>query len=1071
MAGTGRTIAFVAVWAAASLCAVMLGAGLAAAFTCAPSCVTLDGSLPKDVPTANLGGATTGNITIPSGVGVLRSPNLFHSFGLFNVQTGGSVTFTRTNSTSQSLISNIIARVTGGQSTIDGLLAVQGGALGFSATTNLYLLNPAGVMFTGGARLNVPASFHVSSADYLRLGTVQFSSHAQPPGSGVPMSGFNAAPEAFGFLGNNPAAISVTQGSAVTSSLSVLATNTTATRVLSVVGGPILISTDVPGGVNPTASTIVAPGGRVQIVSVASAGEAVMTAGATPDINVDSFAALGRIDVRGVNATTGQATGRAVIDASGTANGTVLIRAGKLVMNNARIISDSNAATGAARAINIRVTGDMTLGHEIKPGIPGTKAEVLAGSFGSGEGGDIVATVGSLSLENGSNISRTSQGLAFGNTPTTGVTVNSAGPITIDGTNSGLFTGTTFSENLRGVTVTAPSLTMSNRGTISSIAQSDGVSGDISVTLTGALTAMTGATIFSNSSSLAPAAKISVVADSVSLSGRDPQNALNSSGILSGSRFEGPPGEIFLTVGSLSVTDGAKIESGSAFSSQGGSITVQATRPVLISNGGSITSQTSRQNVGPVKISAPALTIDNGLIKATTVDVGKAGDIAVTVDGTVNITHGGQIQSSSTSTDPLAGNAGKIVVTAPALTMSDGAKVSVTTQGPGAAGDIALNVHSVSLTSGARVDSSTTAAGHGGTVTIAARDSASFTGSGSGVFSTTDHGGNAGTIVMTTPALTLSGGAKVAVDTLGAGTAGDIALNVGSVGLTDGARIDSGTSGAGHGGQVAITAPASVSISSAAVSSNATAGGTGGNININTPQMELTNQATLSATSTGTGNAGNISLLIGNSLRLQDSAITTAATRADGGNISITTTGSQVFLSNGRITTSVQSGIGGGGNITLGTAAHPIEFLILNGSEIRADAFGGPGGNINIFAGTFLTSNSILSASSALGVPGTIGIQAGITNVSSVVGQLPESVLQAATLLRAACATRLAGGQSSSLVVSGREGLPAEPGGALPSPLVAEGPADSGLSLDEGGGHDDLSNRIALWVPAPRCLR
>jgi large exoprotein involved in heme utilization and adhesion len=235
--------------------------------------------------------------------------------------------------------------------------------------------------------------------------------------------------------------------------------------------------------------------------------------------------------------------------------------------------------------------------------------------------------------------------------------------------------------------------------------------------------------------------------------------------------------------------------------------------------------------------------------------------------------------------------------------------------------------------------------------------------------------------------------------------------------------------------------------------------------------MALTDHATLSATSTGTGDAGNIAVVIGNSLRLQDSAITTAATRADGGNISITTTGSQVFLSNGRITTSVQSGIGGGGNITLGTAAHPIEFLILNGSEIRADAFGGPGGNINIFAGTFLTSNSILSASSALGVPGTIGIQAGITNVSSVVGQLPESVLQAATLLRAACATRLAGGQSSSLVVSGREGLPAEPGGALPSPLVAEGPADSGLSLDEGGGHDDLSNRIALWVPAPRCLR
>src|SRR5206468_751538 len=239
-------------------------------------------------------------------------------------------------------------------------------------------------------------------------------------------------------------------------------------------------------------------------------------------------------------------------------------------------------------------------------------------------------------------------------------------------------------------------------------------------------------------------------------------------------------------------------------------------------------------------------------------------------------------------------------------------------------------------------------------------------------------------------------------------------------------------------------------------------------VTVRTPQMTLTNHATVSATSSGSGNAGNIALVLGESLQLQNSAITTSATTADGGNISITTTGSQLYLLNGKITTSVQSGLGQGGNIIIGSNGHPVEFVILNGSEIRADAFGGPGGNIDIFAGTFLTTSSILSASSALGVPGTIGIQAGVTDVSSSVSQLPESVLQASTLLRAACATRLAGGQSSSLVVSGREGLPAEPGGVLPSPLVAEGPS---LSLDDSPGHDDLSNRIALWVPAPRCLR
>jgi large exoprotein involved in heme utilization and adhesion len=525
---------------------------------------------------------------------------------------------------------------------------------------------------------------------------------------------------------------------------------------------------------------------------------------------------------------------------------------------------------------------------------------------------------------------------------------------------------------------------------------------------------MSGANITTSASSTAPSPKVTVTADAVLLSGHTALGA--PSGILSSTApASAVVGDISLSVRNLTITDGATIQSGSSTSPQGGNVSVTAREPIVISAGGSIASQANRADVGQLRITAPALTVDNGLVKASTVDVGKAGDIIVTLDKTLSVTNGGQIQTNTTNVNPTGGA--------------------------------------------------------GGNVTINAGESVSLAGAASGVFSTTDNRANAGRISVTTPSLAMSDGAKMSVNTTGGGVAGDIALNLGSLTLTGGARIDSGTSGAGHGGQVAITAPASVNISDAAVSSNATASGAGGNININTPQMELTNQATLSATSTGTGNAGNISLLIGNSLRLQDSAITTAATRADGGNISITTTGSQVFLSNGRITTSVQSGFGGGGNITLGTAAHPIGFLILNGSEIRADAFGGPGGNINVFAGIFLTSNSILSASSALGVPGTIGIQAGITNISSIVGQLPESVLQAATLLRAACATRLAGGQSSSLVVSGREGLPAEPGGALPSPLVAEGPADSGLSLDEGGGHDDLSNRIALWVPAPRCLR
>jgi len=51
---------------------------------------------------------------------------------------------------------------------------------------------------------------------------------------------------------------------------------------------------------------------------------------------------------------------------------------------------------------------------------------------------------------------------------------------------------------------------------------------------------------------------------------------------------------------------------------------------------------------------------------------------------------------------------------------------------------------------------------------------------------------------------------------------------------------------------------------------------------------------------------------------------------------------------------------------------------------------------------------------------------------------LPAEIVQAAALLQARCAARLAGGTSSSFVVAGRDGLPLEPGGLLPSPLYVE---------------------------------
>lgn len=156
--------------------------------------ITLDGSLG---PRGPLSGP---NYAIPHDVGQSRGRNLFQSFGQFNIQRGESATFTGPTS-----IRNILSRVTGGQSsTIDGTLrsTIPG--------AHLYLLNPSGVLFGPNATLDVQGSFHISTADYLRLadGTRFVARLSDTTTLSV------APPAAFGFLGPTAAPITV-QGSAL----------------------------------------------------------------------------------------------------------------------------------------------------------------------------------------------------------------------------------------------------------------------------------------------------------------------------------------------------------------------------------------------------------------------------------------------------------------------------------------------------------------------------------------------------------------------------------------------------------------------------------------------------------------------------------------------------------------------------------------------------------------------------------------------------------------------------------------------------------------------------------------
>ena len=128
---------------------------------------------------------------IPASLGKTVGDNLFHSFSEFGIQAGQTATFSGPEQ-----IHNILGRVTGGSiSLVDGLIKSD------IPESNLYLLNPNGFIFGQNAKVDVDGAFVVSARDRIKLGDKGGFDAVNPEKSTL----ISASPEAFGFLGGNPA--------------------------------------------------------------------------------------------------------------------------------------------------------------------------------------------------------------------------------------------------------------------------------------------------------------------------------------------------------------------------------------------------------------------------------------------------------------------------------------------------------------------------------------------------------------------------------------------------------------------------------------------------------------------------------------------------------------------------------------------------------------------------------------------------------------------------------------------------------------------------------------------------
>jgi large exoprotein involved in heme utilization and adhesion len=381
----------------------------------------------------------------------------------------------------------------------------------------------------------------------------------------------------------------------------------------------------------------------------------------------------------------------------------------------------------------------------------------------------------------------------------------------------------------------------------------------------------------------------------------------------------------------------------------------------------------------------------------------------------------------------MGGSAGDIQITTGTLNVLDGARISTETFGPGHGGSIGVTGNNV-LISGVNVALREFLTGQGidaneagrlASAGILAGTNSSFLGDGAT--------GNAGNVSIQSKNLQLSDQGLISTRTTGPGTGGNIELTSDRVTLSGGASISAESSvsaKAGKAGDISINASSIFQSDNSSVTTAAEQA-KGGDITLKATQVQVTNGALISAESSGVGDAGNIDITATYSLLMRDSAITTEAKQADGGNIHISA-GYMVSLIDSKITASVGGGPDTvGGNITIDP-----QYVILNDSQIIANAYEGKGGNIRIIADVFLASpESIVDASSALGIDGTVDIRAPITNISGTLAPMRGNFLSTEALLRDRCIARIRGERISSFVVSGRDGLPIRPGNVLPSPI------------------------------------
>ena len=831
------------------------------------------------------------NFTIQDGT--RNGGNLFHSFQDFSVPTGGSAFFNNGND-----ISNILSRVTGGNlSNIDGLIRANGSA-------NLFLINPAGIIFGEGASLAIGGSFYGSTADSILFDDGEFSAVNNLD---APILTINA-PIGLNFR-DNPSDIVTNDNENATDTANFSLLAVAEDQSINLIGGNLDLNN----------TTLFAPGGNIELGGLQASG--------TVNINENGSLSFPENIAKGnISLDNSQIFANFSNDGEG---GSINLNANNIELLNASFLQTGiDAESGFVGAqsgdINLNATGtiDISGGSSIfnivNSGATGNAGEITlnvtesfqategsflqSDTFGEGNAGNITINgeTASITFEGINPQNKVSSGIFSSvrnfvdpNTGQQSIGSGNSGQITINADSLSLANGAQINNSLNpsvvgegnNIDLTAQTISLSGASTIISAVSTGAIgnAGNITLNVTESFQANGGSFLQSDTFGEGNAGNITLNGETASITfdGVNPDITV-SSGIFSSVRSNENlgviesrnSGQITINADSLSLANGAQIRNSldPGVIGEGNNIDLTA-KTISLSGASSIISAVDPSaigNAGDIKVNVQESFQANGgsLLQSNTLGEGDAGNITINGEtATILLSEASQILSG-VALDAV-GSGGNIDITADTLSLSGASAIAADTSGRAGengsadAGDITLNVtESFQANSGSVLQSDTFGEGDAGNITING-ETASIT------FDGLDPETNTISPTGVTSSVRNFSNPDTGQQSIGSGNSGQITINADSLSLANEAQIINNLdlSVVGEGNNINLTAK-TISLSGASSITSTTSGRAGenggadaGDITLNvTESFQANGGSFLQSDTFGEGNAGNITI-------------------------------------------------------------------------------------------------------------------------------------------------------------------------------------------------------------------